>query len=219
MFIIKYEFENTVQQEGKMSLDINWQQFLGAFFVLFAIIDVPGSLPIVLALRRKGKIVKPLKTAGLALCMFLIFYFVGDAFLRLFGVDTASFAVAGSLIIFVMACEMILDISIFQDTADTPKDSSFFPVVFPLLAGAGALTTMLAIRSQFSPLNLLSAVFANMVCIYLILRLADKFEKKLSAGFIYMLKKFFGIILLTISIKLFTSNITILIETVIETTA
>ncbi len=190
----------------------DWQQFFGAFFVLFAIIDILGSLPIVLALRKKGKIVKPFKTAFLSLIMFLIFYFVGEAFLDLFGVDTASFAVAGSLIIFIMACEMILDISIFQETPDTPKDSSFFPLVFPLIAGAGALTTMLAIRTQFSPINLLSAVVANMVCVYLVLRLTGRIEKMLGAGVQYMLKKFFGIILLAISIKLFTGNITLMIE-------
>ncbi len=194
----------------------DWQQFLGAFFVLFAIIDITGSLPIIVSLCRKGKAVDPLKTAVWSFGMFMAFYFVGEAFLNLFGVDTASFAVAGSLIIFVMACEMILDISIFQETPDAPKDSSFFPVVFPLIAGAGALTTMLAIRSQFSPINLISAIAANMVCVYIVLRLATRLEKKLSASVLYMLKKFFGIILLTISIKLFTSNITLLIETVIK---
>ena len=194
----------------------DWQQFLGAFFVLFAIIDITGSLPIIVSLCRKGKAVDPLKTAVWSFGMFMAFYFVGEAFLNLFGVDTASFAVVGSLIIFVMACEMILDISIFQETPDAPKDSSFFPVVFPLIAGAGALTTMLAIRSQFSPVNLISAIAANMVCVYIVLRLATRLEKKLSASVLYMLKKFFGIILLTISIKLFTSNITLLIETVIK---
>lgn len=194
----------------------DWQQFLGAFFVLFAIIDITGSLPIIVSLCRKGKAVDPLKTAVWSFGMFMAFYFVGEAFLNLFGVDTASFAVAGSLIIFVMACEMILDISIFQETPDAPKDSSFFPVVFPLIAGAGALTTMLAIRSQFSPINLISAIAVNMVCVYIVLRLATRLEKKLSASVLYMLKKFFGIILLTISIKLFTSNITLLIETVIK---
>ena len=194
----------------------DWQQFLGAFFVLFAIIDITGSLPIIVSLCRKGKAVDPLKTAVWSFGMFMAFYFVGEAFLNLFGVDTASFAVAGSLIIFVMACEMILDISIFQETPDAPKDSSFFPVVFPLIAGAGALTTMLAIRSQFSPVNLISAIAANMVCVYVVLRLATRLEKKLGASVLYMLKKFFGIILLTISIKLFTSNITLLIETVIK---
>lgn len=190
----------------------DWQQFWGAFFVLFAIIDVTGSIPIILALRAKGKFVKPFKTSVLAFIMFIVFYFVGDAFLNLFGVDTASFAVAGSLIIFVMACEMILDISIFKEATDTPKDASFFPVVFPLLVGAGALTTMLAIRTQFSQVNLLSAIAANMFCVYLILRLTEHIEKFLGAGGLYMMKKFFGIILLAISIKLFTSNITLLIE-------
>ena len=195
-----------------MFADFSWQQFLGAFFVLFAIIDMPGSIPIIISLRKKGKIVRPLKTALLAFAMFLMFYFVGEAFLNLFGVDTTSFAVAGSLIIFVMACEMILDISIFKEADDAPKDSSFFPVVFPLIAGAGALTTMLAIRTQFSQINLLSAIIANMFCVFAILRLTEKLEKLLSAGMLYMLKKFFGIILLAISIKLFTSNITSLIE-------
>lgn len=195
----------------------NWQQFLGAFFVLFAIIDIPGSIPLILSLRSKGKIVKPVKTAVLAFIMFMIFYFVGDAFLNLFGVDTASFAVAGSLIIFVMASEMILDISIFKEATNTPKDASFFPVVFPLIAGAGALTTMLAIRTQFSQINLLLAIAANMFCVYLILRLTGKLEKLLGAGMLYMIKKFFGIILLAISIKLFTSNITMLIEKFIHT--
>ena len=195
-----------------MFADFSWQQFLGAFFVLFAIIDMPGSIPIIISLRKKGKVVRPLKTALLAFAMFLMFYFVGEAFLNLFGVDTTSFAVAGSLIIFVMACEMILDISIFKEADDAPKDSSFFPVVFPLIAGAGALTTMLAIRTQFSQINLISAIVANMFCVFAILRLTEKLEKLLSAGMLYMLKKFFGIILLAISIKLFTSNITSLIE-------
>ncbi len=193
----------------------DWQQFFGAFFVLFAIIDMPGSLPIVISLRKKGKIIRPVKTAVLAFLMFMVFYFVGEAFLKLFGVDTASFAVAGSLVIFVISCEMILDISIFKDTSETPKDSSFFPLVFPLIAGAGGLTTMLAIRSQFSPINLISAIFANMICVYVILQLTRHIEKHISAGVLYMVKKFFGIILLAISVKLFTSNITILIEEVI----
>lgn len=201
-----------------MFSDFDWQQFLGAFFVLFAIIDMPGSIPLIISMRKRGKIIKPVKAAVLAFIMFMIFYFVGEAFLNLFGVDTPSFAVAGSLIIFVMACEMILDISIFKDTTDTPKDSSFFPVVFPLIAGAGALTTMLAIRSQYAQINILLAIVANMFCVYAILRITSKIEKLLGAGMLYMLKKFFGIILLAISIKLFTSNITLLIGKFIRVT-
>ncbi|MBQ9235232.1 MAG: MarC family protein [Alphaproteobacteria bacterium] len=185
---------------------------MASFFVLFAIIDIPGSLPYILSLRKRGKIIKPMKTAIMAFCMFMMFYFVGDAFLTLFGVDVPSFAVAGSLIIFVMAAEMILDVSIFKEAADTPKDVSFFPIVFPLVAGAGALTTMLAIRSQFAPVNLISGVAANMVCVYIILRLVGVIEKIVNPGILYMIKKFFGIILLTISIKLFTANIMLILE-------
>ena len=201
-----------------MFSNFDWQQFLGAFFVLFAIIDMPGSIPLIISMRKKGKIIKPVKAAVLAFIMFLIFYFVGEAFLKLFGVDTPSFAVAGSLIIFVMAAEMILDISIFKDTSDTPKDSSFFPVVFPLIAGAGSLTTLLAIRSQFAQINILLAIVANMFCVYAILRVTGKIEKILGAGMLYLLKKFFGIILLAISIKLFTSNITMLIGQFVKMT-
>jgi multiple antibiotic resistance protein len=179
---------------------------------------MPGSIPLIISIRKRGKIIKPVKAAVLAFIMFMIFYFVGDAFLRLFGVDTPSFAVAGSLIIFVMAAEMILDISIFKDTSDTPKDSSFFPVVFPLIAGAGSLTTLLAIRSQFSQINILLAIAANMFCVYAVLRITAKIEKILGAGILYLLKKFFGIILLAISIKLFTSNITLLIGKFIKAT-
>ena len=199
-----------------MLSSFDWQQFFGAFFVLFAIIDITGSIPLIISMRKRGKIIKPAKTSILAFIMFMIFYFVGEAFLNLFGVDITSFAVAGALIIFVMACEMILDISIFKDTTDTPKDASFFPVVFPLIAGAGALTTLLAIRTQFSSLNLILAVVANMFFVYLILRLTAQVEKWLGAGVLYMLKKFFGIILLAISIKLFTSNVTLMIENFIN---
>lgn len=190
----------------------DWQQFMASFFVLFAIIDIPGSLPYILSLRNRGKIIKPAKAAVMAFVMFMMFYVAGDAFLTLFGVDVPSFAVAGSLIIFVMATEMILDISIFKEAADTPKDISFFPIVFPLVAGAGALTTMLAIRSQFAPLNLILGVAANMVCVYLVLRTVDFIAKIVNPGILYMIKKFFGIILLTISIKLFMTNIMLLLE-------
>ncbi len=190
----------------------DWQQFIASFFVLFAIIDIPGSLPYILSLRNRGKTINPIKAAVMAFCMFMVFYVAGDAFLTLFGVDVPSFAVAGSLIIFVMAVEMILDISIFKEAKDTPNDISFFPIVFPLVSGAGALTTMLAIRSQYAPVNLITAIAANMVCVYLMLRMVDLIAKVVNPGILYMIKKFFGIILLTISIKLFTANIMLLLE-------
>ena len=189
-----------------------WQEFVSAFVVLFAVIDITGSIPVILTLKKRGKKINAAKAALLALIMFFIFFFVGEAFLNLFNVDISSFAVAGSFIIFIVALEMILDIEIFKDTPDAPKDATFVPVGFPLIAGAGALTTLLSIRAQYNDINILLAVICNMVIVYLVLKLTKRIERMLGAGFIYMLQKFFGIILLAISVKLFTTNITFLVE-------
>lgn len=199
-----------------MFTNFNIQDFVSCFFVLFAIIDLPGAIPIILNLRKKGKSIKPKKTSLLSLLMFFVFFYVGDAFLSLFSVDITSFAIAGSLIIFVMAIEMILDIEIFKSNAEAPKDSSFFPVVFPLLAGAGALTTILSLNSQYAAINILLAIVLNCVCIYIALKLTKYIERLLGAGGIYLMKKFFGIILLAISVKLFTTNMTFLIEKILD---
>ena len=189
-----------------------WQEFVSAFVVLFAVIDITGSIPVILTLKKRGKKINAAKAALLALIMFFIFFFVGEAFLNLFNVDISSVAVAGAFIIFIVALEMILDIEIFKDTPDAPKDATFVPVVFPLIAGAGALTTLLSIRAQYNDINILLAVICNMVIVYLVLKLTKRIERMLGAGFIYMLQKFFGIILLAISVKLFTTNITFLVE-------
>lgn len=189
----------------------NLQQFASAFFVLFAVIDIIGALPVILSLKKKGKKIKPFKASLLSTAIFLIFFFMGEAFLNLFNVDISSFAVAGSLIIFIVAIEMILDIDIFKDHEDSPKDATFVPVVFPLVAGAGALTTLISIRAQFDGINILLAVFANMIIVFLVLKMSKTIEKILGRGVIYIFQKFFGIILLAISVKLFTTNITHLI--------
>ena len=190
----------------------NWQQFFSAFVVLFAIIDITGSIPVILALKKKGRKISPLRAALISLVMFVVFFFIGDALLQLFHVDISSFAVAGSLIIFIVALEMILDIEIFRYNDEAGKDATFVPVVFPLVAGAGALTTLLSIRSQYDTVNILLAVAANMIVVYLVIRLAKQLERLLGPRVIYMLQKFFGIILLAVSVKLFTTNITFLIE-------
>lgn len=192
--------------------EFNLRQFLSAFVVLFAVIDAPGSIPAILKLKRSEKIINAEMVAILSLMMFLGFFYVGEAFLNLFKLDISSFAVAGSLIIFIIAMEMILDINIFHEQPDMPKDATFIPVVFPLFAGAGALTTLLAIRAQFSDINIIAAILANIVVIYIVTKAAKKLSLILGKGLIYMLQKFFGIILLAISVKLFTTNITVLIE-------
>lgn len=194
----------------------NFQEFVSAFFVLFAIIDIFGSIPILISITKRRRKIYAGKATLLSLLMFVIFFFVGEAFLQLFSVDIASFAIAGSFVIFVMALEMILDIQIFQEPEDAPRDSSFFPIVFPLIAGAGALTTLISIRSQYDNINIGLAVLANMLVIYIVLKLIKKIEKIISAGILYMVRKFFGIILLAISVKLFTSNLTYMIENYIS---
>ena len=186
----------------------NFQEFVSAFFVLFAIIDVTGSIPIFISLKKNRRKIYAGKATLLSLLMFIIFFFVGEAFLQLFNVNIESFSIAGSLVIFIMALEMILDIQIFQDPEDAPKDSTFFPIVFPLIAGAGALTTLISIRSQYANINIWLAVLANMGIVYLVLKLTKKIDKYIGAGILYMIRKFFGIILLAISVKLFTSNLT-----------
>lgn len=191
----------------------NIQEYISAFFVLFAVIDVVGSIPILLNLKKKGRKINAARASILTLIIFLIFFYGGEAFLHLFNVDISSFAVAGSLIIFIIAMEMILDIEIFKDQPDAPKDATFVPVVFPLLAGAGALTTLLSIRAQFEDLNILLAVLCNMIIVFLVLKMTKRLEKILAPGIIYIFQKFFGIILLAISVKLFTANLAFLIKT------
>ena len=192
--------------------EFNIQQFVSAFVVLFAVIDVTGSIPIFLSLKKKGKKIDAKKAALLSLGMFIGFFYVGEAFLNLFHVDISSFAIAGSLIIFVMALEMILDIEIFKNSPDSPKEATFIPVVFPLIAGAGGLTTLLSIRSQYSDINIILAVLPNVLWIYIVLKITKKIDRILGTGTIYMLQKFFGIILLAISVKLFTHNLAILLK-------
>lgn len=189
----------------------NMQQFISAFIVLFAVIDITGSIPIILRLKKNGKKINAMKAAIMAFLMFMIFFYVGEAFLKLFHLDISSFAIAGSLIIFIMAMEMILDIEIFKDQPNSPKDATFIPIVFPLVAGAGALTTLLSIRSQYQDINIILAILANVIIVYFAIRLAKTIEQKLGLGMIYMMQKFFGIILLAISVKLFITNITLLI--------
>ncbi len=195
-----------------MFSEFSMRQFISAFVVLFAVIDILGSVPIILKLKKRGKKINADKITLWSFLMFIGFFYIGEFFLDLFKLDMSSFAIAGSLIIFIMALEMILDIEIFREGPDTPKDSLFVPLVFPLIAGAGALTTLLTIRAQFANINVLLAIVANMLVVYVVIRLAKLIEKKLGPSFIYMLQKFFGIILLAISVKLFITNITVLIE-------
>ena len=189
-------------------LDI--QQIVSAFIVLFAVIDVLGSTPIIIDLKQKGRPVSASKATLLSSALLVGFFFAGDVMLRLFSVDIESFATAGAVVIFFMALEMILDIEIFKNIGPI-KEATLVPVVFPLIAGAGSFTTLLSLRAEYSSVNILIALALNMLFVYCVLRATAKVERILSRSAIYLMRKFFGIILLAISVRLFTANISALL--------
>ena len=194
-----------------MFTNFNFQQILSAFIVLFAVIDIIGAIPIIIDLNDKGKDVNALKATLISFLLLLGFFYAGDILLRLFHVDIESFAVAGAFVIFLLSLEMILDIEIFKNQGPI-KEATLVPLVFPLLAGAGSFTTLLSLRAEYASVNIIVALILNMLWVYFVVRMTRKVERVLGKGGIYLIRKFFGIILLAISVKLFMSNITLLME-------
>ncbi len=190
------------------------RQLIGAFIVLLAICDVPGNLPIVLNIQKKGIHISARRAFLYSLFLMVFFFYGGEAFLHLFGLDISSFAIAGALIIFLISIEMILDVNLFCEGTDISSDATLVPVVFPLFIGAGVITTLLSIRSQYADINVLLAAFLNCVMIYATIKLSKILKKYVNQTALYVIKKFFGMVLLAISVKLFITNITILISSV-----
>lgn len=187
-----------------MGFDI--KEIASAFVVLFAIIDITGSIPVILDLKQRKGEIQPWKVSLVSFFTLVGFLLVGESILHLFGVNVSSFAVAGSIVIFVLAAEMTFDIQIFRD--NSPSEVSYVvPLVFPLIAGAGAFTTLLSLRAEYEIINIVLAVGLNMLFVFFVLKSTGKIEKVLGKGGIYILRKFFGIILLAIAVKLFTSNL------------
>ncbi|MBN1952949.1 MAG: MarC family protein [Bacteroidales bacterium] len=185
-------------------MDIKAVNILSVFMVLFAVIDITGSIPIILDIKKKTGGISPLRTTLIAFGLMLAFFFGGELLLRLFGVDISSFAIAGALVIFFIGLELVLGIEIFR--YDGMKGSSIVPVAFPLIAGAGSMTTLISLKAEYSLSEILIALSLNMAVVYLVLRATRFFERILGEGGIQVLKKFFGIILLAIAIRLFLSN-------------
>jgi Multiple antibiotic transporter len=179
-------------------------EILAAFMVLFAIIDIPGSIPIIIDIKSKSGNVNATKVSIVSLLIFLAFLFIGSPLLGVFGIDVSSFAIAGSFIIFMIAMEMILGIELFKQ--DSHNEGSIFPIAFPLIAGAGSITTILSLKAEYHTVNIFIALLLNMVVVYLVLRLTSVFEKILGQGGLQLLRKVFGVILLSIAIKLFLTN-------------
>ena len=184
----------------------NFQDFFSAFIVLFAIIDVTGSLPIFVNLREKNRHFSPLKASFFSFLILVAFFFIGEGVLRLFSVDVLSFAVAGSIVLFVIGCEMTFGVEIFK--ADSPHgNATIVPIVFPLLAGPGAFTALLSLKAEYNSFVIILALALNMIIVFFVMRYIHWVEKLIGAGGLFVLRKFFGIILLAISVKLFMGNI------------
>lgn len=194
-----------------MMSNINLQEALTTFMVLFAVIDITGSIPIIVGLNNAGKKVQAGKAAALSLLLLIAFLFAGEALLRLFNTDITSFAIAGSLVLFVLAIEMTLNIEIFRNDNNAPGTATIVPVVFPLIAGPGTLTTALSLRAEYHIENIIVAIILNVAFVYIVLRKVDLIERLVGQNTIYVLRRFFGVILLAMSVKLFISNLRILL--------
>ena len=185
---------------------LNLKEILTIFMVLFAVIDIIGNIPIIIDLRQKVGHVQSGKASLIAGFILIIFLFIGEQLLSIIGIGVHSFAVAGSLIIFFIALEMILGIKIYKEDKN-PLNATVFPLAFPLIAGPGSLTTLLSLRAEFEIQNIIIAVFFNVILIYIVLKTSSKIEKFIGANGIKIIRKIFGVILLAIAVKLFTTNI------------
>lgn len=189
-----------------MNLQFNLQEILTAFMVLFAVIDITGSIPIIVDLNSKGKKVKAGQAALISLGILVAFLFAGGALLKLFNTDIPSFAVAGSLVLFALAVEMTFNVELFKNDGNT-SSSTIVPVVFPLVAGPGTLTTALSLRAECGAENIIVALVLNMAIVYVVIRKINIVERLIGKNGIYISRRFFGVILLAMAVKMFASNL------------
>jgi multiple antibiotic resistance protein len=193
-------------------MNFNFKEIFTAFMVLFAVIDIIGNIPIIIDLRKKSGHIQSEKASLIAGFIMILFLFLGQSLLKLIGIDVNSFAVAGSFILFFIALEMILGITLYKDSEDDSNSvtASVFPLAFPLIAGPGSLTTLLSLRAEFYIENIILAVFFNVILIYIVLKTSSKIERFIGPNGIQIIRKVFGVVLLAISVKLFAANIKML---------
>jgi len=183
----------------------DWKEIFTISMILFAVIDIVGSIPIIVDLRSKVGHIQSEKATLVAAIIMIAFLFVGEEILKLIGIDANSFAVAGSFVLFFLALEMILGIRLYKE--DNPTTASFVPIAFPLFAGAGTMTTLLSLRAEYEKINIIVAILINIVLVYGVLKASGKIEKLLGANGLGIIRKIFGVILLAISVKLFAANV------------
>ncbi|PKG50070.1 MULTISPECIES: MarC family protein [Olleya] len=192
-------------------MPINFKEIFTVFMVLFAVIDIVGNIPIIIDLRKKVGHIQSEKAAIIAGVILIAFLFLGKSILNLIGINVSSFAVAGSFILFFIALEMILGITLYKEEDTNPITASVFPLAFPLIAGPGSLTTLLSLRAEYDIKNIIIAVILNVIVIYIVLKTSRRIERFIGQNGINIIRKVFGVILLAIAVKLFTDNIKILL--------
>lgn len=186
--------------------EFSWVEVFKAGTVLFAVIDIIGSIPIIIKIQETSGEIHPMRASVVSMFIMIGFLILGENILRLFGVTIESFAVAGAFILFAMALEMILGIKVFRDEV-SGKTASIVPLAFPIIAGAGTMTTLVSLKAEFQQINIVLAVLINVIIVFAVLKLTRRIERLLGQGGIAIIKKVFGIILLAIAIKLFTTNL------------
>ncbi|MDT0558174.1 MarC family protein [Ichthyenterobacterium sp. W332] len=188
-------------------MQLDPKEIFTAFMVLFAVIDIIGNIPIIIDLRKKAGHIQSEKASLIAGVIMVVFLFVGQSLLSLIGIDVNSFAVAGAFILFFIALEMILGITLYKDDEEGSITASVFPLAFPLIAGPGSLTTLLSLRAEFQTQNIIIAIIINVIFIYLVLKTSARIERFIGKNGISIIRKVFGVILLAIAVKLFATNI------------
>lgn len=195
-------------------MQFNLKEIFTAFMILFAVIDIIGNVPIVIDLRKKVGHIQSEKASLIAGVILIVFLFLGKSILNLIGIDVNSFAVAGAFILFFIALEMILGITLYKQDEDASMTTAVFPLAFPLIAGPGSLTTLLSLRAEFRIENIIVAVVLNVIIIYIVLKTSSKIERIIGQNGINIIRKVFGVILLAIAVKLFAHNIKALFDVV-----
>jgi multiple antibiotic resistance protein len=191
---------------------MSWMEIGSCFMILFAVIDIIGSIPIIIDIQTKTGNIQPYTTTFVSMVLMIVFLIGGESILSIFGVDVYSFAVAGSFILFFIALEMVLGIKLFKQKEGLDHVASIVPLAFPTIAGAGTISTLISLRAEFQLVNIIIAILLNVPIIFIVLKLSGRLQRMLGPGGIAVIEKAFGIILLAISVKLFSKNIGILIQ-------